>query len=150
MWGFLKAAGLALAVANLKQRIRALAIKGALAAAGLLISVIALCFFLVTLHVFLSEAVGSAGSAAIIGGVLHLIALVLFFIASRPTTTSAAPAPLAGGAASQSWSRLAQSATSGESPLMNPVFQAAALALAAGFFLGRKRPERDDEDDDDR
>jgi hypothetical protein len=147
MWGFLKAAGLALAVANLKQRIRALAIKGGLAAAGLLISVIALCFFLVALHVLLSEAVGSAGSAAIIGGVLLLIALVLFFIASRPTKTSAAPAPLS-GAAGQSWSRLAQSATSGESPLMSPVFQAAALALVAGFFLGRKRPERDDQDED--
>jgi hypothetical protein len=149
MWGFLKAAGLALAVANLKQRIRALAIKGALAAGGLLIAVIALCFFLVALHVLLSEAVGSAGSAAIIGGVLLLIALILFFIASRPAKTTAASAPLTGGAASgQGWGRLAQSATFGESPLMNPVFQAAALALAAGFFLGRKRPERDDKDDD--
>jgi hypothetical protein len=148
MWGFLKVAGLALAVAELKQRIRGLAIKGALAAAGLLVAVIALCFFLVALHVLLSDAVGSAGSAAIIGGVLLLIALILFFIASRPAKTTAA-SPLTGGTASgQSWGRLAQSATSGESPLMNPVFQAAALALAAGFFLGRKRPERDNQDDD--
>jgi len=147
MWGLLKAAGLALAVANLKRRIRALAVKGVLAATGLLVAIIALCFFLVALHVWLSQAVGSVGSAAIIGGILLVIALILFFIASRRSTgEGATPLQAAGKGPEQLWSRFAQSATSGESPLANPVFQAAALALIAGFFLGRRRPDEEEDE----
>ena len=72
------------AVANLKRRMRAMAGRGMLGAAGAIVLVVALCFFLVAAHLWLSGLLNPIASAAIIGGVLLVIALILFFVASRP------------------------------------------------------------------
>jgi hypothetical protein len=142
-------AGLALAVANLRRRARNLAVRGVLAVAGAVALVIAICFFLVALHVWLSEELDPIASACIIGGVLLAIALLLFFLASRPMREQARaveqPAAQIGDALGEGMARLAQAAGSARSPLRNPVFQAAGLALIAGIFLGRRRrsPDRD-------
>lgn len=148
MWGILKAAGLALAVANLKQRLRAVAIKSILAAAGFLILVIAFCFLLVALHLWLSAVLNPIASAAIIGGALLIVAAILLYLASRPArAVSPVAPPAAAKGADTDWSQIARGFASGRTPLASPVFQAAVLALIAGFFLGRRRPEKDDSDD---
>jgi hypothetical protein len=141
-------AGLALAVANLRRRARNLAVRGVLAAAGAVALVVALCFFLVAVHVWLSGEFGVIASASIIGGVLLAIALLLLFLASRPMREQARaveqPAAQIGDALGEGMARLAQAAGSPRSPLRNPVFQAAGLALIAGIFLGRRgRRDRD-------
>lgn len=136
------AMGLALAIANLRRRIRAMAVKGMLAAIGLIVLIAALCFFLVAAHVWLSGAVGTVGSASIIGGVLLVVALLLLFLASRPMREEAraveSTADQLGGTLGEGIGRLGQLAGSRQSPLRNPVFQAASLALIAGIFLGRR------------
>lgn len=151
MWALLKTAGLAFAVANLKRRIRALAVKGILAGAAAVIAIVAICFLLVALHIWLSGLLNPVASAAIIGVVLLVIAGALLFLASRPNAANASPIPVAPAAAGgePGWAKLAQSFTGGEQPLASPVFQAAALALIAGFFLGRRRPDRDRDEDAD-
>lgn len=134
--------GLALAVANLKRRIRVLAVRGILAGCGIAVFVVSLCFFLVAAHLWLSIQVGGIGSAAIIGGVLLVVALILLFLASRPMREQARaveqPAEQVGNVFSEGLARLGQAAGSRQSPLRNPVFQAASLALIAGLFLGRR------------
>jgi hypothetical protein len=141
-------AGLALAVANLRRRARNLAVRGVLAVAGAVALVIALCFFLVALHVWLAGELGVVASASIIGGALLAVALLLLFLASRPMREQARaveqPAARVGDALGEGMARLAEAAGSARSPLRNPVFQAAGLALIAGIFLGRRRkPDRD-------
>lgn len=134
--------GLALAVANLKRRIRNLAVRSMLGAIGAAVAIIALCFFLVTAHLSLSLWVGPIGSSAIIGGVLLIIALVLFFLASRPMREQARaveqPAAHLNDALGGSFARISQMLGSGQSPLLSPVFLSAGLALVAGLFLGRR------------
>jgi protein-S-isoprenylcysteine O-methyltransferase Ste14 len=143
----LKSLGLALALANLKRRIRSLAIRGALGAVAVVVLVVALCFFLVAAHLWLSQLVNPIASAAIIGGVLLAIALLLFFLASRPMGQRARavenPVEEVGEALSHGASRLNEALGPEGSPLRNPVFQAAGLALIAGFFLGRRGRGRD-------
>ena len=56
--------GLALALADLKQRIRHWVRAGYLGAVGALFAVIALCFFLVALHLYLSGLLNPIASAA--------------------------------------------------------------------------------------
>jgi hypothetical protein len=132
-------AGLAVALANLKQRIRRLAVRGILAAIGIVVLVMALCWLLIALHLWLSAKVGPIGSAAIIGGVLLIIAAVLLFLASR-TGRTPAPAPAqAADPLGETIARAAQSVAAGPSPLTSPVFLASLAALSAGIFLGRYR-----------
>jgi amino acid transporter len=140
--------GLALALADLKRRIRHWVRTGILGAIGAVLALIALCFFLVAAHLYLSILLNPIASAAIIGGVLLLIALILFFIASRPMASRASapkesePAANVGDALKEGMARLGQAAGSSGSPLRNPLFQAAGVALIAGFFFGR-RSKRD-------
>jgi len=140
--------GIALALADLKRRVRHFLRAGAVGLAGAILAVFALAFLLVAAHLYLSGLLNPIASAAIIGGVLLVIALILFFVASRPLKPASAPRVEANPAAGlgdtigESLSRLSQAAGSDGSPLRNPIFQAAGLALIAGFFFGR-RSKRD-------
>ncbi len=141
--------GLALAVANLKRRIRNLAVRGILGAVGAVVLVVSLCFFLVAAHLFLSGLLNPIASAAIVGGVLLAIALLLFFLASRPMREQARavenPMEEVSDRLREGASRLNEALGPSSSPLRNPVFQAAGLALLAGFFLGRRGRRRDED-----
>jgi hypothetical protein len=136
--------GLALALADLKRRIRHWVRSGILGAAGTLFAVLALCFFLVALHLALSRMLNPIGSAAIIGGMLLVIALILFFMASRPledrpaVAEEADPVANIGDSLREGMARFG----SGGALLRHPLFPAAVTALLAGFFLGR-RTKRD-------
>lgn len=147
--------GFALALAELRQRIRHWVRSGILGAIGGVILIIALCFLLVALHLYLSGLLNPIASAAIIGGALLLIALILFFLASRPMRAKPATANAqsamagAGDTISESISRLGQMAGASGSPIRNPLFQAAGVALVVGYLLGRRgrKPKDDNEDD---
>jgi hypothetical protein len=142
--------GLALALAELKQRIRHWVRSGIFGVIGAIILVIAICFFLVALHLYLSGLLNPIASAAIIGGVLLLIALILFFLASRPmrSATSAKPASQATDTFSDSLSRLGQMAGAG-GLLANPLLPIAGVALVVGYLLGRRgRGQQRDKDED--
>ena len=149
MLRLLSALGLTVALANLKRRVRAVALRGGLGVAGAVVLVIALCFFLVAAHLYLSTLIDPIASAAIIGGVLLVIALILFFLASRPMRPRAGTAddPLGGagetlrGAAS----RVNEALGPPDAPLRNPAIVIAGLTLIVGFLLGR-RGRRDDPD----
>lgn len=142
----LRSVGLAVAVAELKRRVRALAARGVLGFVGLIVFVIALCFFLVAAHLYLSSLLNPIASAAIIGGVLLVIALILFFLASRPMTGQAragdGQAAQLGDAIKDSAARIGDAFGGGQSPLQNPVLLAAGFALVAGFLLGRRGRRR--------
>jgi hypothetical protein len=144
--------GLALALAELKQRIRHWIRSGIFGVVGAVILVIAICFFLVALHLYLSDLLNPIASAAIIGGALLLIALILFFLASRPMRSGGAPAakPAAqgGDTFSDSLSRLGQMAGAG-GLLANPLLPVAGVALVVGYLLGRRGrgPQRDKDED---
>lgn len=147
--------GFALALAELRQRIRHWVRSGILGAVGGVILVIALCFLLVALHLYLSILLNPIASAGIIGGVLLLIAVILFFLASRPMrakpAAASAPSPTAGvgDAFSEGFAKLGQMAGGSGSPIRNPLFQAAGVALVAGYLLGRRgRRKKDDGEDD--
>jgi hypothetical protein len=147
--------GFALALAELRQRIRHWIKSGILGGVGGVILVIALCFLLVALHLYLSDLLSPIASASIIGGVLLLIAIILFFLASRPMRAKAAAASAqsstagAGDTISESISRLGQMAGASGSPIRNPLFQAAGVALVVGYLLGRRgRRQKDDREDD--
>lgn len=134
--------GLALAVANLKRRIRILAVRSILAAIAAVVGVTALVFFLVAGHLALTQAVGAVASAAIIGAVLLVLALLLFFLASRPMREQSRaveePAAQFEHVIGDGLSRLRGAGA----PLRSPMLFASILALAAGLFLGR-RSKRD-------
>lgn len=142
--------GLALAVANLRRRIRNLAVRGILGAVGAVILVMSLSFFLVAAHLWLSDLLNPIASAAIVGGVLLAIGLLLFFLASRPMREQSRavenPLEQLSGTFGESASRFGDALGSAGSPLRNPVFQAAGLALLAGFFLGRRGRRPRDKD----
>jgi energy-coupling factor transporter transmembrane protein EcfT len=150
----IRSVGLAVALAELKRRVRAMAQRGVLGFVGAIVFVIALCFFLVAAHLYLSSLLNPIASAAIIGGVLLLIALILFFLASRPIDGKARAsgddqAAQLGDAIKDGAARIgdAFSGGGGGGPLQNPVLLAAGFALFAGFLLGRqgRRRRRDDE-----
>jgi hypothetical protein len=134
---------MALAVANLKRRARVLAIRAGTGVAGVIVLVFALAFLLVAAHLALSRFVDPIASAAIIGFVLLFIAVVLFFMASRPRREQAAavenPVGEIGGFVSRGLKHLSSTSATEPNPLRNPVFQVSLLALAAGFFLGRRK-----------
>jgi NADH:ubiquinone oxidoreductase subunit 6 (subunit J) len=130
--------GLALALADLKRRIHYWVRTGILGAVGALFAVFALAFLLVAAHLSLSRLLNPIASAAIIGGVFLLIALILFFIASRPMTKRA-PAP---AEADSPVASVGDALRDGMARFGSPLFLSAAAALIAGIFLGR-RTKRD-------
>ena len=136
------ALGLTLALANLKRRVRSIALRGGFGLAGAIVLVIALCFFLVAAHLYLSTLVNPIASAAIIGGVLLAVALILFFLASRPLRAQGKGAddPLgrAGEALSDAAARAKEALGPPDSPLRNPAIVIAGLTLIVGFLLGRR------------
>jgi hypothetical protein len=142
--------GLALAVADLKRRIRRGVRSGILGVFGAIFFVIALLFFLIAAHLWLSAVLNPIASAAIIGAVLLVIALVFFVLASSAVREPAKAHPVEDGgsqfgdALREGMARLGAAAGSGQSPLRNPIFQAAGLAIIAGFLLGRKSKRRKD------
>ena len=147
--------GFALALAELKQRIRHWIRSGIFGVVGAVIAVIALCFLLVALHLYLSSLLNPIASAAIMGGALLLIAIILFFMASRPmrakpaAASAAQPAEGVGDAFSDGLSKLSQMAGGSGSPIRNPLFQAAGVALVVGYLLGRRgRGSPRDKDED--
>ena len=148
MFKLLKSIGLALVVADLKRRIRYVVRSGILGLIGALVAIIALCFFLAAAHLYLSSLLNPIASAAIIGGVLLAIALILFFIASRPMSKSVPkpaerePTAGVGDAIREGVAKFGEAAAASNSPLRNPVVQTAGMALIAGFLLGR-RSKRD-------
>jgi len=155
MFKFASSIGFALALADLKRRVRHWARSGILGAIGLVFLVIALCFLLVAAHLYLSGLLNPIASAAIIGGALLLIALMLFFLASRPmkervrAATADQPVGQIGDMLRDGMARLGQAAGSSESPLRNPLLQAAGIALVVGYLLGRggKRQKQERTDD---
>ena len=138
--------GLAVALADLKRRIRHWVRSGILGAVGALFAVIALCFFLVAAHLYLSGLLNPIASALIIGGVLLVIALILLFLASRPLPGSSSakgqPESLGGigEGTGQDWTQ----SSAVDAVLRHPLFPAAAMALVAGFFLGRRSKREKD------
>jgi hypothetical protein len=146
--GAIKAAGLALALANLKRRVRALALKGMLAGLGLVLMTAAAAFLLVALHTWLSGRYGPVVSASAIGGVLLLIGLVLLFVASRPLKPERgaveATAARLGRTVSDTMDQLAGGTGPAGSPLHNPLLLAVGVAAMAGFLLGRRRTPKKD------
>jgi Co/Zn/Cd efflux system component len=150
MLKLLNSVGLSLLAADLKRHVRHLVRSGILGVVGTLLAVIALCFFLVAAHLALSRWLDPIASAAIIGGALLAIALILFFAASRPfkvrrpasnkpeTDTHAADALREGMA------RFGEAAGASDSPLRNPAVQTAGIALITGFLLGRRSRRRKD------
>jgi hypothetical protein len=149
----IRSVGLAVALAELKRRVRAMAQRGVLGFAGLIIFVIALCFFLVAAHLYLSSLLNPIASAAIVGGVLLLIALILFFLASRPIDGKARAsgddqAAQLGDAIKDGAARIGDAFSGGGGgPLQNPVLLAAGFALFAGFLLGRQGRRRGRDED---
>lgn len=142
MLKLLSSIGLSLVAADLKRRLRYLVRSGIVAAVGVLLAIIALCFFLVAAHLYLSSLLSPIASAAIIGGVLLVVALILFFIASRPMAKRA-PAEhqrtaSVGDTLRESMERFGEAAAAEGSPLRNPLVQAGGIALVAGFLLGRR------------
>ena len=134
---------MALAVANLKRRIRVLAIRTGFGVAGVVVLVFALAFILVAAHLGLSLLVHPIASAAIIGFLLLFVGVVLLFLASRPRREQSRavenPVGQVGSFLSDGLKHLSSTSATEPNPLRNPVFQVSLLALAAGFFLGRRR-----------
>jgi hypothetical protein len=142
--------GLALALAQLRQRIRHAVRSGILGAIGCVILVIAFGFLLIALHFYLSDLLNPIASAGIIGGVLLLIAVVLLFLASRPMRAKPAaaeahkPGAGVGDALSDGLSKLGEMTAAGGSPIRNPLLQAAGIALVVGYLLGRRGRRKED------
>jgi hypothetical protein len=123
-----------------------MAVKAALAVAGVAFAIGAVAFFLVALHVWLSSRLGAIGSASAIGGGLLVVALVLLFVASRPIRapkgTVEQSAERISSAFSDALERLGRQGGAPGSALANPVLLAVGMAVVAGFALGRRRPRR--------
>ncbi len=131
--------GFALALSELKQRVRRLMTQGVIGLAGVVVFLIGFCFLLVAGHLYLSQLLNPIASAAIIGGVLILVALILFLVAKGKGSAAPprrAPTPQAGGV-EENMARLQQAV--GSTPLANPALIIAGLALLLGFFFGRRK-----------
>jgi hypothetical protein len=142
MLKFASTVGLTLLLADLKRRIHHWVRSGIMGAIGALFAIFALAFLLVALHLFLSGLLNPIASAAIIGVVLLIVALVFFYVASRPMR----PAASTGGepmtdSLRDGMARLNESGIAA-SLFRHPLFPTAAAALLAGIFLGR-RSKRD-------
>lgn len=139
--------GLAFAMADFRRRVRGAVRSGIFALCGATIFLIGLIFLLIAAHGWLSAVLNPAASAAIIGGVLIIVSLILFLLAARrpgePGAGRSADTSPVGDAIHDGMSRFG-AALQSDSPLRNPVLQAAGLAAVIGFLLGR-RSKRDRE-----
>ncbi len=129
---------------KLKRRVRDTAVRGALAAIGLVFVGLAMVFVLVAAHTWVSARLGTIGSAVVLAAALLIIGLVFLLLASRPMREEpldASPAE-AGLNVGLGDSPLVQTSSSAASPLQNPMVQAAGMGLIAGILLGRRRPRR--------
>ncbi len=125
----------------MKRRVRRVVAQGILAAIGLIVFLIGICFLLAATHIWLSGLLNPIASAAIIGGVLVLIAIILFLLAAVPGRggpPKRPPVDPLGEAARESAERLRAAVGSGDTPLKNPALGVAGLALIIGFLLGRR------------
>jgi hypothetical protein len=134
--------GIALTLAELKQRVRRLVTQGILSAVGLAFLLIGLCFLLVAAHLYLSGLLNPIASAAIIGGALLFIALIFFLVASAKGRSAATRPPTQHTAAADSTARLSDAL--GGTQLANPALMIAGLALLIGFLFGRRSSKSDD------
>ncbi|MYZ49063.1 hypothetical protein [Propylenella binzhouense] len=139
MLRFATTAGLALAAANIRSRMRALAIRLVLFALAGLFFVGAAAFGLVAAYVALVPVLGPIGAAGAVGGFLLLVALVLFLFARRAPREEIRRIDASASAGMQDqYAELGRLLSSG-GILTNPVVLAAATALAAGYLVGRRR-----------
>jgi hypothetical protein len=145
MWKLASSIGLALALADLKARVRRLVTQGILGTIGAVFFLIGFCFLLVAAHLFLSEVLNPIASAAIIGGVLIIVALFLFLLARLKGSSGSARSSAARPAntAEENMGRLGE--TFASTSLANPMLVAAGFALLVGFLFGR-RSKRDSDD----
>lgn len=135
------------AAGEVKRRVRAITVRGMAGGIGAVLVVIAFCFFLVAAHLWLSDVINPIASAAIIGALLLLLALILFVVASRPMGGRGSDRPLeeAVDDLRRSVSRLSEALGTDRPSLRNPVVVGAAMALVIGFLLGRRGGRRERE-----
>lgn len=130
---------------RLKRRVRDTAVRGALAALGILFLGLAMVFVLVAAHTWLSARWGTIVSAIVLAAALVIIGLVFLLLASRPLREAATEPPHAGAELTRGLGDAAAPAHAtglAASPLQNPTLQAAGMGLIAGILLGRRRPRR--------
>jgi hypothetical protein len=136
--------GLALTLAEIKQRARRLVTQGILSAIGLAFLLIGVCFLLVAGHLYLSKLLNPIASAAIIGGALLFVALIFFLVASAKGRAAPRPAAAAPRASvDESMSRVGDAL--GGTSLASPALMIAGLALLLGFLFGRRSGKSDDD-----
>ena len=139
------ALGMTLALANVRRRVRALAVRGVLGVLGVAVLLIALCFLLVAVYLWLALLVGPVVSAAILGGALLAVAIILLLLASRPMRGQAKAEEAVEDAVDslrESASKLADALGAERQALRSPVMVGAGLALIVGFLLGRQGRRR--------
>ncbi len=138
MLRFATTAGLALAAANIRSRIRALSIRVALAAVGALFLIGAASFALVAAYLGLQPRLGPIGAAGAIAFALLLIGLVFLFFAQRaPREQIREMDHAASGSLQDQYAQLGRALSSGGT-LSNPVVLIAGAALVAGYLFGRR------------
>lgn len=144
MLKFATTAGLALAVANIRSRIRAAAIRLVLAVIGAVFVVGAAAFALVAGYFALAPWIGPIGAAGAIAAFLLVVGLVFLFFASRaPREQIRAIDASASQSMQEQYARLGRALSSGGA-LTNPVVLISAAALVAGYLVGRRGRRRDD------
>jgi hypothetical protein len=135
--------GLALTLAEIKQRVRRLVTQGILSAIGLAFLLIGVCFLLVAGHLYLSKLLNPIASAAIIGGALLFVALIFFLVASAKGRAAPRPAAAPRTSVDESMSRVGDAL--GGTSLASPALMIAGLALLLGFLFGRRSGKSDDD-----
>jgi hypothetical protein len=135
--------GLALTLAEIKQRVRRLVTQGILSAIGLAFLLIGVCFLLVAGHLYLSKLLNPIASAAIIGGALLFVALIFFLVASAKGRAAPRPAAAPRASVDESMSRVGDAL--GGTSLASPALMIAGLALLLGFLFGRRSGKSDDD-----
>ncbi|SEP61440.1 Putative Holin-X, holin superfamily III [Faunimonas pinastri] len=152
MFNLLRTVGLAYAVANLKERLKTLAIKGVLAVVALIVLLYALLFLLVCAFAALSHWVGPIGAAAIVAAVLIVIAVILVVVAMKMGASPGGSSSKTQAAAAMPTDQILNAARSGyerinnvarrsrsRAPWKNPIYQLAGAALLTGVIVGRRR-----------
>lgn len=140
MLKFASTVGFAYAAANLKRRIRAAVNQAILASVAVVFVLAAAAFALVAVHIWLSEAIGPAASAALIAAILLVVGAIFALVARRPRGVQPPaddPGEQLQQTLQQGYARLSQSGQGG-SPLTNPVVLGMGAALLAGILLGRR------------
>jgi hypothetical protein len=135
--------GLALTLAEIKQRVRRLVTQGILSAIGLAFLLIGVCFLLVAGHLYLSKLLNPIASAAIIGGALLFVALIFFLVASAKGSAAPRPAAAPRTSVDESMSRVGDAL--GGTSFASPALMIAGLALLLGFLFGRRSGKSDDD-----